>query len=160
MVMIFNAGSGGIPAAGDGWTNTRERAEQDARDWLAFMQREGLRDVALLPGYVDQGDGRWAFTFEHAVTGVRVELETHGIDDLDAYQREHVFPPRQYWNGSSTPVGPRLEDFAADGFEPVRTWRRPPAARKRPSRHAHRDGSEHSHAGGAIPHEHVERDRP
>jgi hypothetical protein len=123
-VLIFNAGSGDVPMAGKGWTNTQARAEQDARDWLTFMHEDGIRDVALLPGCVERGDGRWAFTFEHAVTGVQVLLETHGIDDLDAYQREHVFPPRQYWNGSSTPVGPRLEDFAADGFEPIRTWRR------------------------------------
>jgi hypothetical protein len=123
-VLVINAGSGSVEESGKGWTNTQARAEQDAREWLVWMHREGLRDVALLPGCAELDDGRWSFTFKHAVTGVEVRLDTHGIDDLDAYMRERIFPPRQYWNGSSTPVGPRLDDFAADGFEPVRTWRR------------------------------------
>jgi hypothetical protein len=126
-MLIINPGSRvGEPA--EGWTNTAEQARKIAQEWLEAIHKEGMRDVELLPGDRDYGDsGRWVFTFRHAVTGVMVDLATHGIDDLDAYVRVHVFHPRIYWNGESLGE-PKLEDFAADGFEPVRTWRRKKAS--------------------------------
>lgn len=119
-MLIINPGSGGIEPGCDGWTNTAEGAHKEAARWLANMHGAGMRDVELLPQWRYR-DGRWVFRFRHAVTRVVVELETHGIDDLDAYRRDHFYP-RVYWNGSST-GDPELEDFAAEGFEPVRTWR-------------------------------------
>ena len=56
------------------------------------------------------------------MTGAAVVLETHGIDDIAAYERERVFVPRVYWNGSSISE-PELEDWAAPGFVLVRTFR-------------------------------------
>jgi hypothetical protein len=85
------------------------------------MHADGLTGVTLLDGGEDRGDGRWEFSFRHEVTGVSVCLETHGIDNLDAYQRQHLFTPRIYWNGSSC-ANTELEDFAAPGFTPVRTF--------------------------------------
>lgn len=81
-----------------------------------------MTDVELLDHSVDDGEGRWRFTFRHRVTGVLVYLDTHGIDQVDAYERQHVFPPRVYWNGSSTGE-PKLDDFVAPGFDPVKTFR-------------------------------------
>jgi hypothetical protein len=49
-------------------------------------------------------------------------LEHHGIDDLQAYEKQHIFTPRVYWDGSSC-ANPKIEDFAAEGFEPVITYR-------------------------------------
>ena len=122
MTVIINAGSGTIPASGDGWTNTYQRAEQRARGWLDTIGKSGIRDVWLdLPGE-DLGDGRWRFAFRHEVTGAAVDLDTHGIDDLRAYERQWTFPPRVYWDGSSS-ADPVVEDWLADGFEVVKTLR-------------------------------------
>jgi hypothetical protein len=62
------------------------------------------------------------FTFRHAVTGTTVELEMHGIDNLQAYEDDHLFAARVYWNGSSLSE-PELDDFAAPGFVAVHTFR-------------------------------------
>lgn len=118
--LIINPGSR-IGEPGDGWTNTYATARTMAEDWLAKMRAEGLTDVTLLDGGEDHGDGRWGFMFRHEVTGVSICLDTHGIDNPGAYQRQHPFTPRIYWNGSSC-SNPELEDFAAPGFAPVRTF--------------------------------------
>lgn len=118
--LIINPGAR-IGQPGNGWTNTLAKARAEAGEWLSRMHAEGMTDVVLLGDAEDTGDGRWRFTFRHAVTGTAVHLDTHGIDDLDAYRRQHLFDPRVYWNGSST-AEPRLEDFAAPGFVLVRTF--------------------------------------
>ena len=89
--------------------------------WLARMHADGMTDVELLDGSTGR-EGRWVFTFRHAVTGTTVELETHGIDSTEAYERQYIFTPKVYWNGSSTSE-PELEHFAAPGFVAVRTFR-------------------------------------
>ena len=120
-VLIINPGSH-IGEPGEGWMNTRETARGYAENWLAKMHGEGMTDVDLLDSTTER-EGRWVFTFRHAATGATVELEIHGIDNTDAYERRHTFAPRVYWNGSST-ADPQLEDFAAPGFAPVRTFKR------------------------------------
>lgn len=118
-VLIINPGSE-VGEPGNGWTNTEAEARAEAGRWLATMHAEGLADVELLDGCTER-EGRWAFRFRHKVTGTVVELETHGIGDIEAYQREHIFTPRVYWRGDSS-AEPKLEDFAAPGFAAVRTF--------------------------------------
>lgn len=122
MTIIINPGSGGIPAAGKGWTNTYEGALAGARDWLRRMTDDGIRDVELVDPGVPDGRGRWTFGFRHTVTGVVVELTTHGLSDWRACERERIFLPKVYWNGSSC-GGPEAEDWIAPGFEVVKTLR-------------------------------------
>ena len=55
------------------------------------------------------------------MTGVIVELETHGIDDMDAYANDAIFTPRVYWKGSSC-SSPDLNDWKAPGFVKLSTW--------------------------------------
>ena len=119
MSLIINPGSR-IQSGGEGWTNTVEGARKKAEEWQELIRAAG-HDVFLMDG-VEERDGRWVFGFQHNVTGVIVELETHGIDNLEAYEGAHVFTPRVYWHGSSVST-PELEDWAADGFEAVRTYR-------------------------------------
>ena len=119
MTLLINPGSGPV-AQGPGYTNTYETARAEAERWLARIHADGMTDVTLADEH-GLRDGRWQFTFRHRVTGVAVHLETHGIDDLDAYGQAHIFPPRVYWHGSSTGT-PCLEDWAAPGFTPVRTY--------------------------------------
>lgn len=110
------------PEEDAGWTNTYSEALRIAREWLTKMEAEGLADIVLNKGTVlPSEEGRWTFTFRHIVTGAEVALETHGIAPLDAYRKEYVFEPRQFWNGSGS-ADPCLEDFAAEGF--VQTYRR------------------------------------
>lgn len=123
MEAIINPGYR-IAAQGDGWTNTFEKARVNAEQWLAKMHAKGMTDVTPLAG-VEQVDQRWRFFFRHQITGVTVTLEIDGIDDMDAYCKQATFSPKVYWNGSSTGE-PELEDFAAEGFEPVRTFRQSP----------------------------------
>jgi hypothetical protein len=120
VTLIVNAGSR-VASSGGGWTNTYQAARAEAERWLERMHAEGMTDVVLLDDAEEAG-GCWRFTYRHTVTGVSVRLETPGIDDLAAYQKEHIFPPRIYWNGSSS-GNPQLDDFAAPGFAPVRTFR-------------------------------------
>lgn len=122
--VIINPGSGGVAAQGDGWANTAEGAQREAQEWLERIHAEGMTDVELLPEVTESG-GRWTFSFRHQITGTVVTLETHGIDNLDAYRKEHIFAPfgpRVYWRGDSS-AEPKLEDFAAQGFVAVRTFR-------------------------------------
>lgn len=121
MTLINNPGSR-IGTDQQGWTNTEARAIVEAAKWLANAHADGLTDVELLDGCTPDGEGRWRFTFRHKVTGALVYLDTHGIDDTEAYERQHIFAPRVYWNGSST-ADPKLDDFAAPGFVPVKTFR-------------------------------------
>ena len=121
MTVLINPGSD-IGEPGNGWTNTEATARDEAERWLAGMRADGITDVELADGATER-EGRWVFTFRHAVTGTTVTLETHGIDDIRAYQKDHIFAPRIYWNGSST-SNPELEHFAAPGFLAVRTFKR------------------------------------
>lgn len=119
-MVIINPGSRIATEPGD-WTNTREQAARYARKWFwDQMIRDGFRDIEFVDTGVER-EGRWVFEIRHTVTGRVVEIEQHGIDNLEAYRRRH-FEPRIYWNGSSS-ANPRIEDFAADGFEPVVTYR-------------------------------------
>ncbi len=119
--MIVNPGADIAGAeTGQGWSNTVETARATAGHWLHLMHEAGMDEVSLLPGE-EEHEGRWCFRFRHAVTGAEVCLETHGIDDVDAYEHEHVFTPRTYWRGSS--IGePAIEDFAVPGFRVRRTF--------------------------------------
>ena len=123
MTLIINPGSGRVVAEGDGWTNTYEQACQNAEKWFEEMRADGFDDIEMMPVGKSR-EGRWLFIFRHAVTGVSVELEMHGIDNLDAYVYQHFFHPKVYWNGWDQE--PRLDDFAAKGFEAVvtKTYRR------------------------------------
>lgn len=122
MRMIINPGSTIPVQSGKGWTNTEQGAHREAEKWLANMRSEGITDVELLPGCEPSGEGRWCFTFRHQISGVEVNLVTHGIDDIEAYGKERIFYPRVYWNDSSC-AEPEVENFAAEGFEVVKTLR-------------------------------------
>lgn len=99
------------------WTNTHEKALERALGWLKNIQDDGYKNIKMLDTK-EEINGRWKFLFKHSVTGAVVELETHGIDDMDAYIKENVFTPRVYWNGSSTGE-PELEQWLVDGYEKV-----------------------------------------
>jgi hypothetical protein len=123
VTVLINPGSGGVPAAGHCWTNTVEEARREAERWLRRIREDGITHVTLLPEVLREEEGRWTFGFRHDVTGVVVELETPGIDNLEAYRKERIFYPRIYWRGSSSSE-PRVEHWAADGFEVMKTFRR------------------------------------
>ncbi len=116
--VIINPGSR-IATEPQGWSNTREGALREAATWLNRMQNDGFGDIVVQEIGPD-GEGRWTFTFRHTVTDVAVELSTHGIDNMDAYLKQCIFPPRVYWNGSSS-SNPSMDDFAAPGY--VMTFR-------------------------------------
>jgi hypothetical protein len=120
MAILLNPGSriGGLP---EGVRNTYADALAEARRWLAQIREDGIADVELIE-HPEQAprDGRWTFDFRHAVTGVVCSLETHGLDDVDAYEAARIFTPRIYWRGSSC-SSPSLDDWAAPGF--VQTFR-------------------------------------
>lgn len=106
-----------------GFTNTHDQAREYAYRWFYRpMQKQGFTDISV-EDKNEERDGRWLFIFKHEVTGKEVELEVHGIDNLDAYTDKYIFAPRVYWNGSSS-SDPDIEDFAADGYEPVLTYRK------------------------------------
>lgn len=118
--LIINPGSAISAFAGEGWTNTYEGAVQEAERYLTQMHEDGITEVVLmLPGR--QNERRWVFGFRHTVTGKVVELETHGIDDHDAYCKQFLFTPKVYWAGSSC-KDPKLEDWAAPGFAALKTF--------------------------------------
>lgn len=119
MTVFVNPGAriGGEPG---GWSNTVEQAVRNAQEWLDRMRKDGFTDIEIgEPGAEDQG--RWPFVFRHSITGVEVTLETHGMDDVKAYEKQHIFAPRVYWNGSSS-AEPDLDDFAAPGFAKTMTF--------------------------------------
>ncbi len=119
--MLINPGSR-IAANPSGWTNTFEKAQAEARRWLeSIVNEDGMSDVEISRFDPVPKDGRWSFWFRHRVTGVEVELETHGINDLDAYCKQAIFTPRVYWKGGSSSQ-PRLEDFGAPGFKKLVTY--------------------------------------
>lgn len=122
MTTVINPGSRiGRPSTDEGWTNTYERAVAEAKRWHAKLAEDGIVDVELVvPDTPVAVDGRWRFGFRHRVTGVVVELETHGVAPLAAYEAARIFPPRVYWGGSST-ASPQLGDWIAPGF--VMTFR-------------------------------------
>lgn len=122
-MVLINPGSGPVPTSGEGWTNTYEGAYGWATYWLGLIHEQAATDVVLLNPGTPSGDGRWTFRFRHPVTGVEVELVTHGIpfEQIPAYEKERLFAPRIYWNGSSCSE-PVLQDWAADGFRAVRTF--------------------------------------
>lgn len=119
---IINPGSRITTNSGTGWTNTYDTAVREAERWLKRLREDHIADVDLvLPGAA--GDpGRWVFGFRHTVTGVTVNLETPGIDDWRAYEKERIFSPKVYWNGSSC-SDPKVEDWSAPGFTAVKTFK-------------------------------------
>lgn len=122
MTFIINPGSGPVAYSGNGWTNTYERAYEEAQRWLAQMRDEGITDVRIDVRDQKPREGRWRFGFRHSVTGLVVYLETHGIDDMKAYEEDgHIFGARVYWNGSSS-SNPELSHWRADGFRPLLTF--------------------------------------
>lgn len=127
MSLIINPGSGAVPAAGNGWTNTYDRALAEAKRWLERMHDDGLTDVVLEEPGIAGDDGRWSFRFRHSVTGTACVLRTHGVDNAQAYKDDgYIFGlPRQYWCGSSS-ADPKLADWQTDGWLPHLTFRRDP----------------------------------
>lgn len=120
-MLLINPGSE-IGTEQRGWTNTFEGAEAEAERWLKSMHEDdGMVDVELVRRCSTPHEGRWTFTYRHKVTGVEVKLDTHGIDNLDAYKDKNGFHPRVYWNGSSTSK-PSIDDFAAPGFRKLVTF--------------------------------------
>jgi hypothetical protein len=121
MSILINPGAH-IGPADEGWTNTYEGALREAERWLERMREDGIgADIDLvIPAEPVEHDGRWTFGFRHRVTGVTVELDTHGISDMAACTRRHIFGARVYWNGSSC-SNPELEHWSAPGF--VMTFR-------------------------------------
>ena len=119
-MLIVNPGAHISAFAGEGWTNTYEGAVKEAERYLKLIREDGIADVELiLPGR--EHEGRWVFGFRHAVTGKVVELETHGIDNYRAYEKQFLFTPKVYWAGSSC-KDPKLEDWAAPGFVALKTF--------------------------------------
>lgn len=125
MAIIINPGSDISAEDGaKGWTNSHDQAAIYAREWfLEPMLEEGFTDIEMEDTGEDDDNGRWLFKFKHTVTGKVIELYQHGIDDLDAYQAQCIFTPKVYWDGGSS-SNPELNDFAADGFKPVMTYRK------------------------------------
>lgn len=120
MTLIINAGSGPI-TKGKGWTNTHKTARWNAYEWFYKpMIKQGFVDIEVIDTK-EEVQGRWKFIFRHKITGKEVELEIHGIDDLEAYEKQNIFAPRVYWDGSSSST-PELEQFQAEGFHPVMTY--------------------------------------
>jgi hypothetical protein len=108
---------------GQGWTNTHKQAKLNAFNWFYLpMLEEGIIDVKVTDCN-EETEGRWKFIFKHEITGKEVELEIHGIDNMEEYMKTYIFGARVYWNGSSS-GNPELEDFAVDGFEPVKTFKK------------------------------------
>lgn len=121
-VVVINAGSR-IRNASQGWTNTYEAAQRNARKWFDTMLGEGFADIELLDMGDQNVDGHWLFKVRHTVTEVEVDLYMHGVDDEVEFERQNYARPRVYWNDSSC-ANPKLEDFAAEGFTAVKTFRR------------------------------------
>lgn len=104
-----------------GFTNTHDVAKRNAYEWFYKpMQEQGFKHVEV-KDTGEERDGRWLFIFKHTITGIEVELEIHGIDNMDAYTDKYIFSPRVYWNGSSS-GNPELENFARDGYKAVMTY--------------------------------------
>jgi len=121
MVMLINPGSGRLQSS-TAWDNTEEQALKYVMDWFVRpMKDEGFIDLELINLHKQDDDGRWRFQVRHKITGKTVDIECHGINDLEAYQAENIFMPRVYWNGGSS-SNPSIEDFAAKGFRPVITY--------------------------------------
>lgn len=121
-MFIINPGSE-IGRQEQGFTNTHEQARRHAYEWFYKpMLEEGFTDIKVTDTKEEVG-GRWKFIFKHTVTGKEVELEVHGIDDMDAYTEKYIFAPRVYWDGSSS-SSPALEQFAEDGYKPVMTYKK------------------------------------
>lgn len=120
MTAIVNPGSH-IGEPGKGWTNTYVQARAYADEWLANIRSDGFIDIEMFPESEEEDLGRWTFTFRHTVTRVEVKFTTHGIDNIDVYEKWYLFTPRVFWNGSSSAT-PELKDFFADGFTMTKTY--------------------------------------
>jgi len=116
-MLLINPGSHIGENTSEKWANTHEQALQNALGWLKNIQNDGYKNIRMYDTK-EEIEGRWKFIFKHLVTGVEVELETHGITDIDEYKKEHVFTPRVYWNGSSTGE-PELDQWLTDGYHKV-----------------------------------------
>lgn len=120
MNIIMNPGSH-IGEQEEGFTNTHATAKRNAYEWFYKpMMEEGFTDIEV-EDTGEKDDGRWKFIFKHKITGKEVELDIHGIDNMDAYTDKYIFAPRVYWNGGSS-SSPELEQFEADGYKPVMTY--------------------------------------
>lgn len=121
MALIINPGSS-IGQQQEGFTNTHKQAKIHAYEWFYKpMLKQGFTDITVVDTK-EENDGRWKFIFKHDITGKEVELEVHGIDNMDKYTDKYIFTPKVYWNGSSV-SDPELEQFADEGYEPVMTFR-------------------------------------
>jgi len=91
---------------------TIEEARIIADSFLDEVKAIGIKGVTVSEGEKLE-DGDFSFDFTHPVTGVVVNLQTHGfnIEELNQF----LFSPRVYWGESST-RGPELEDFDKEGF--------------------------------------------
>lgn len=122
MSIIINPGSV-IGKEEKGWTNTHAVALKYANEWFYKpMLDEGFEDIEMIDPN-EEVDGRWKFIFKHKITGVEIELEVHGIDNLEAYQKQYIFQPKTYWNGSSC-SSPEIKEFKKEGFKPVITYKK------------------------------------
>jgi hypothetical protein len=120
MTLIINPGSS-IGQQQEGFTNTHKQAKLHAYKWFyKQMLEKGFTDITVIDTK-EEVDGRWKFIFKHDITGKEVELEVHGIDNMDKYTDKYIFNPKVYWNGSSV-SDPELEQFANEGFKPIMTY--------------------------------------
>lgn len=88
-----------------------ENAKKWANEWLENI-RKHCPEIEMR--FVEKTDsGNFLFKFRHPVTGVEASLETHGFTEEEYHS--FTFPPRVYWNGSST-AEPKAEDWLKEGF--------------------------------------------
>jgi|JI10StandDraft_1071094.scaffolds.fasta_scaffold481435_3 hypothetical protein len=116
-MLLINPGSHIGEQSSEKWANTHEQALENALRWLKNIQDDGIKNIRMYDTKTEE-QGRWKFIFKHLITGVEVELETHGITDMDEYIKENVFTPRVYWNGSSCGE-PELDQWLTDGYKKV-----------------------------------------
>jgi hypothetical protein len=122
--VIINPGSRISDTPVSSWNNTLQQAKKNCKRWfLEPMEKEGFIDIKCFLKSDVPDRGRWTFIFEHLVTGISVELEIHGVDDLKEYKKDNIFTPRIYWNGSSC-ADPDIKDFYKDGYVPVITYKK------------------------------------
>lgn len=105
MTLIINPGS-------ENKGGTLEEATKIAESFLKGCKEEGIEDVEF-KHVEDNTTENFVFVFTHAVTGVEVELKTHGFSPEQ--RDKFIFSPRVYWNGSST-ANPQISDFLREGY--------------------------------------------
>lgn len=106
MEIIFNAGS-------ENRGGTFEQAEKYAKELLDYIHNEGFLEVEMK--FIEQlKNGNYLFHFIHSITKKIATYETHGFTKEE--WKKFTFPPREYWNDSST-GSPEIKDWLADGFK-------------------------------------------